>query len=126
MDNTKQSEGFNITYSAKDQEELKAIRKNYLPPEEDKMQKVRAMDARVANKATSISLITGVIGILVMGTGMCCCLVWQGAWFVPGIIIGLIGMIAVGMAYPVYQHVAKKERGKIAPEILRLTEELMK
>ncbi len=126
MDNMKQSEGFNFTYSAKDQEELKAIRKKYLPPEEDKLQKVRAMDAHVANKATSISLIMGVIGSLVMGTGMCCCLVWQGVWFVPGIIIGLIGMITVGMAYPVFQHVVKKERRKIAPEILRLTEELIK
>lgn len=126
MDNMEQSEGFNFTYSAKDQEESKAIRKKYLPPEEDKLQKVRAMKARVLNKATSISLITGVIGILVMGIGMCCCLVWQGAWFVPGIIIGLIGIIAVGMAYPVYRHVTKKERGKIASDILRLTEELMK
>lgn len=126
MNHMKQDEGFSFTYSAKEQEELKAIRKKYLPPEEDKLQKVRAMDARVVNKATSISLIMGVVGTLIMGIGMCCCLTWQGVWFVPGVMIGLIGMIAVGMAYPTYQHVAKTERRKIASEILRLTEELIK
>lgn len=126
MDNMKQREGFHITYSAKEQEELRLIRKKYLPPEENKMQKIREMDAHITNKATAVSIMIGVIGVLIMGIGMCCCLVWQGIWFVPGIVIGGIGMVSAGMAYPIYQWVAKKEREKIAPEILRLTEELMK
>ena len=53
-------------------------------------------------------------------------MVWQGKWFVPGIVIGVIGMGMVGMAYPIYGRTLKKERAKIAPEILRLTEELIK
>lgn len=126
MDNMKQREGFHITYSAKEQEELRLIRKKYLPLEENKMQKIREMDAHITNKATAVSIMIGVIGVLIMGIGMCCCLVWQGIWFVPGIVIGGIGMVSAGMAYPIYQWVAKKEREKIAPEILRLTEELMK
>ncbi len=126
MDDKKQNEGFHFSYSAKEQEELKTIRQKYLPPEEDKMQKIRDLDARVTNKALTVSIIMGVVGILTLGTGMCCCIVWQGVWFIPGIIIGIVGMAAAGMAYPVYQYVAKKERGKIAQEILRLTEELIK
>lgn len=126
MDDKKQNEGFHFSYSAKEQEELKAIRQKYLPPEEDKMQKIRDMDAKVTNKALAVSIVIGVIGILILGTGMCCCMVWQGVWFFPGIIIGLIGMSAVGMAYPVYQYVVKKERAKITQEILRLTEDLIK
>lgn len=126
MDDIKQNEGFHFTYSAKEQEELKAIRKKYLPPEEDKMQKIRNLDTHVTNKATVISIITGVIGMLILGIGMCCCLLWRGIWFIPGIIVGIIGMIAIGMAYPAYLHIVKKERKKIAPEILQLTEELIK
>ena len=42
------------------------------------------------------------------------------------IVIGIIGMIPVGFAYPTYQRVLKKERQRIAPEILRLSDELMK
>lgn len=126
MDDNKQGESFCFRYSAKEQEELKRIRQKYLPPEEDKMQKVRKMDAHATNKATMISIIIGVIGVLILGTGMCCCMVWQGKWFIPGIAVGILGMLAIGLAYPVYQYIAKKERGKIAQEILRLTEELIK
>ncbi|MCI5752350.1 MAG: hypothetical protein MR038_07730 [Oscillospiraceae bacterium] len=32
----------------------------------------------------------------------------------------------VSAAYPLYSHVTKKEREKIAPEMIRLTDELMK
>lgn len=126
MDDKKQEEGFHFRYSAKEQEELKRIRQKYLPPEEDKMQKVRKLDAHATNKATMISIITGIIGALILGTGMCCCLVWQDKWFIPGIVVGILGMAAIGLAYPAYQYIAKKEREKIAHEILRLTGELIK
>ena len=46
--------------------------------------------------------------------------------FIPGIVIGLVGLVVVGVAYPLYNRVLKKERERIAPEILRLTDELMK
>ncbi len=39
--------------------------------------------------------------------------------------IGLVGMAVLALAYPVYQKVLKKERKKIAPEVIRLTDELM-
>ena len=45
---------------------------------------------------------------------------------VLGIVAGLIGMILVALAYPLYNRVLKKERTRIAPEILRLTDELLK
>lgn len=61
-----------------------------------------------------------------MGAGMCCVMVWQGMCFIPGIVIGLIGMAVVAAAYPVFQRVIKREREKIAPEIIRLTDELLK
>ena len=126
MDDNKQGESFRFRYSAKEQEELKRIRQKYLPSEEDKMQKGRKMDAHATNKATMISILIGVIGVLILGTGMCCCMVWQGKWFIPGIAVGILGMAAIGLAYPAYQCIAKKEREKIAQEILRLTEELIK
>lgn len=62
----------------------------------------------------------------VLGIGMCCAMVWQGIWFIPGIIVGLAGIGIIAAAYPVFNHVTKKEREKIAPEIIRLTDELLK
>ena len=66
------------------------------------------------------------VGALILGIGMSCCMVWTDAAFVVGIIIGVIGMAVLAMAYPIYNRTIKKEREKVAPEILRLTEDLMK
>lgn len=53
-------------------------------------------------------------------------MVFEEIWFVFGIILGISGLVLAGAAYPVYSRVTKIERDKIAPEILRLTEELMR
>ncbi|MGN0477967.1 MAG: hypothetical protein ACI4GO_00890 [Hominenteromicrobium sp.] len=124
MDN-QDKEKFSYTYSAKEQEEVNRIRKKYVA-EEDKMEQLRRLDAGVTEKATVISILVGIVGALILGVGMCCATVWQGMWFIPGIGIGLVGMAVLALAYPVYQRVLKKEREKIAPEIIRLTDELMK
>ena len=118
-------ENFNYTYSAKQQEEIKKIREKYVPKEADKMEQLRRLDASVTEKGTTISLVLGIIGVLVLGTGMSMCMVWTNL-LVPGIIVGVTGIAAVSLAYPVYNRVTKKEREKIAPEIIRLTDELMK
>lgn len=127
-------ESFNYTYSAKEQEEIKAIRKKYVTPEEteDKMAQLRRLDAGVYSKATTVSLIVGVIGALIMGIGMSLILTDIGAMLgtalsiIIGVSLGIVGIILVCLAYPIYNHTLTKEREKIAPEIIRLTDELMK
>lgn len=116
---------FSYTYSAKEQEEIKKIREKYVPKEADKMEQLRRLDKSVTQKGTVISLVVGIIGTLVLGTGMSMCMVWTEL-FVWGIIVGIIGVVSVSLAYPIYSYITKKEREKIAPEIIRLTDELMK
>ena len=118
-------ETFSYTYSAKEQEEIKKIREKYVPKEADKMEQLRRLDASVTQKGTVISLVVGIVGALILGTGMSMCMVWTEL-FVLGIIVGVIGIGVVSAAYPLYSYVTKKEREKIAPEIIRLTDELMK
>lgn len=118
-------ETFSYTYSAKQQEEIKKIREKYAPKEADKMEQLRRLDESVTRKGTVVSLIVGIIGALVLGVGMCCCMVWTEL-FILGIIVGVLGIGIVSAAYPLYNYVTKKEREKIAPEIIRLTDELMK
>lgn len=125
MDNENQEKAFRYTYSATERSEVESIRRKYLPKEEDKMEQLRRLDASVGKKGTFLSLLVGILSSLVMGLGMCCCLVWSGVWFVPGVLIGLIGIAGVALAYPVYIRVTQKERERIAPEILRLTDELL-
>lgn len=118
-------ETFTYTYSAKQQEEIQNIRKKYLPTE-DKMEQLRRLDRSAAKKGTLVSVTVGVISALVLGVGMCCTMVWAGPWFIPGVVIGLLGIAGVAAAYPLYIRITKKERERLAPEILKLTEELSK
>lgn len=118
--------GFQYTYSAKEQAEIKRIRSKYTPKEENKMEQLQRLDASATQKATMYAIIVGVIGALILGAGMSCCMVWTDALLIPGIVIGVIGMAVLAVAYPLYNRTLKKERERIAPEILRLTGELMK
>lgn len=125
MDNLNKNESFHFTYSAKEQEEIKKIRQKYIP-ENNKMDLLRRLDKSVTQKGTIYAIVLGIIGSLLLGIGMCCTMVWSAVWFLPGIAIGIIGIGIMAVAYPAYNYITKKEREKIAPEILRLTDELMK
>ncbi len=134
MEHKQSEETFQFTYSAKEQEEIKNIRKKYVVQEEDKMEQLRRLDRSVGQKATTQALIVGICGALVLGFGMSLAMTNLGESFgmsemaalVVGIVIGLCGMVPVALAYPLYNKVLKKERERVAPEILRLSEELMK
>lgn len=126
MDEKKET--FTYTYSASQQEEIKKIREKYAPPtqEEDKMELLRRLDKSVTNVGTVVSLIIGVVSTLVFGVGMCCSMVWADSFFIPGIVIGIFGIAGIISTYPIYNHITKKRREKLAPEIMRLTDELLK
>ena len=126
MDNQRrnQENTFAYTYSAKRKEEIEAIRKKYLPQEEDKMDLLRKLDKSVERPGSVAALRLGVGGALIMGRGMSCVMVFQGAYFIPGILIGIVGIALIVAAYPVYKRITARERERIAPQILALTEEL--
>ena len=127
-------EEFSFTYSAAQQQEVEDIRKKYLPKEEDKMEQLRRLHAIPSQKAQAASIAAGIIGVLIMGTGMSFIMTDLGGIFgicrdfsmVIGIAVGFAGMVPAALAYPIYNRVLKKQRQKIAPEILRLSDELLK
>lgn len=120
-----ENERFEYTYSAKQQEEIERIRKKYMPKEEDKMAELRRLDAQVTKPGTVAGITIGIIGLLIFGAGMSMTLAGTETMFIPGIIIGIIGFAIMGAACPLYKIVTEKQRKKIAPQILELTEELM-
>lgn len=126
MENHQEKETFHYTYSATEQEEIKRIRKKYMAPEEDKMELLRRLDRQATQKGTVAALVLGMIGTLALGIGMCCAMLWADTVLIPGIVIGVFGIAMVCGSYPLYLRMTEKERKKVAPEILRLTDELMK
>ena len=122
---------FNYTYSAAQQDEIKRIRKKYAAPEENKMEQLRRLDRRATQKAQAWSIAFGVIGALILGAGMSLAMTelsgfLGGTAMFIGIPVGLVGIVLVALAYPVYTRALKKEQQRIAPEILRLIDELTK
>ena len=136
MENNNENNCFQYTYSAKEQAELKRIRDKYTAPteEEDKMTRLRRLDASVTNTAQAVALVFGVIGTLILGFGMSLCMTdlgeilgsYKDMAMVIGIIVGVVGGVLASLAYPIYNAIVKAKRKKLAPEILRLTDELMK
>lgn len=138
MDNNNQEKsGFTYTYSAKEQAEIRKIRDKYTVStenSEDKMSRIRKLDASVTNTAQAFALVFGIIGTLILGCGMSFCMtdigealgLSQNVNMFIGIGMGVIGGVLVSLAYPIYNVIVKARRKKIAPEIIRLTDELMK
>ena len=137
MDNNNQEKsGFTYTYSAKEQAELKRIRDKYTAPTaaEDKMARLRRLDASVTNTAQAVAIVFGIIGTLILGVGMSLIMtdfgeilgIGETMALVIGIPVGIVGGILASLAYPIYNAIVKAKRKKLAPEIIRLTDELMK
>lgn len=118
---------FDYTYSAPERDEVRRIRDKYLPQEErmTKLERLQRLDASVTKKGTVWSLVLGILSTLVMGGGMSMCMVWPDTLLLPGIAVGVVGMCGAALAYPLYAAITKKERARLAPEILRLTDELL-
>ena len=134
--NNQEKSGFTYTYSAKEQAELKRIREKYTASteDEDKMTRLRRLDASVTNTAQAVALVFGIIGTLLLGLGMSLIMtelaeilgLSGNATMVVGIVVGVIGGVLASLAYPIYNAIVKAKRKKLAPEIIRLTDELMK
>ena len=116
---------FEYTYCAPRNDEVKKIREKYLPKEETKLEQLRLLDESTTKKGLACSLMLGITSALVLGIGMCCAMLWGNILFIPGIVIGCIGIAGMVLAYPLNVRLTKKERERIAPEILKLTSELM-
>ncbi|MBQ7416329.1 MAG: hypothetical protein IJW14_04775 [Oscillospiraceae bacterium] len=122
---------FSYTYCAQQKQEIESIRQKYLPRQEDKLTQLRRLHRSASKKAQAWAITLGVIGALIMGTGMSLAMTELGSLIgqfgmVVGIVVGLVGMALIALAYPLYNHILNKERQRIAPEILRLTDELLK
>ena len=117
-------ETFEYTYSAEQQAEIEKIRAKYVPQTDSKLEQLRKLDASVTKPGTIIGIALGVIGCLILGGGMSCSLLGEGIVFVIGVILGSIGIVLMGFAYPMYKKITEKQRERIAPQILALTEEL--
>ena len=110
------------------------IRTQYMEKTPSELDALRDLDSKVKRPANVFAYTFGSISAVVMGAGMSLCMSdfaeilgsYRDMAMVIGIPIGLISGVLVALAYPMYNVIVKRERKKIAPEIISLTDELMK
>ena len=121
-----ENKSFTYNYSAARNKEVESIRRKYMPHEESKLEKLKRLDYRVQMAGMIEGLCFGIIGALVFGVGMCFFLdVFAGAAWLTAILM-ICGTLLMIPAYPIYRRIARKTKAELTPEILRLSEEIMK
>ncbi len=120
------NEAFNYRYSAAQNKEVEDIRKRYMPQSESKMDRLKKLDSQVQMAGVIQALTIGIIGCLIFGIGMCFFLgVFTGeAWLTA--LLMIVGTIVMLPAYPTFRYISRTTKERLTPEILRLSEEIMK
>ena len=119
---------FDYTYSApteQERREIDSIKRQYLAKseKEEKLERLRKLNARVTSIPQIISLCMGIFGTLIFGLGLTMILLWNLT--VVGIIVMLLSLPIILVAYPVYGFVLNEYKTKYRDEILKLSDELL-
>ena len=115
-----------------DQEFLvQKIRTQYTEKQHTELDELKALDAKVKKPANVFAYVYGSISAIIMGTGMSLVMTDIGAkiglaaTMIPGIAIGVVGMILALTTYPIYKGILNSRKKKYGPEILKLSEKIM-
>lgn len=100
----------------------------YAPKDTSKVVALRKLDTKAKLPAIIFTYTFGIIAALVTGIGMCFSMNVIGngtsTMFVLGVIIGIIGLMGMGINYPVYRKMLAKVKQKYAFEIMELAKEI--
>ena len=100
----------------------------YAPKDTSKVVALRKLDAKAKRPANIFTYTFGIIAALVTGIGMCLSMkvIGDGStmMFVLGIAVGIIGLVGMGINYPVYRKLLAKGKEKYAFEIMELAKEI--
>ena len=107
------------------------IRAEYTETQPTDLDRLKALDAKVKRPANIFAIVYGSLSAIVMGAGMSLVMTDIGAFFgltdalIPGIVIGVVGMVLALTAYPIHKAILKSRKKKYAAQILELSEKLI-
>ncbi|MGN0448165.1 MAG: dihydropteridine reductase [Acutalibacteraceae bacterium] len=104
------------------------IANEYAPKETSKVIALKKLDRKVKLPANIFTYTLGIISCLILGIGMCLSMGQIGPntsmSFISGIVIGVIGLVGMGINYPIYKKILEKGKKKYAFEIIQLAKEI--
>lgn len=115
----------------KEQEQLvQKICNQYIGHEHTELDALKKLDRKVKTPANVFAYIFGSGSALIMGAGMSLIMtdisesIGLAEPMLPGLIIGIAGMLMALLTYPVYKNILNRRRKRAAGEILALSEKI--
>lgn len=111
---------------------VQEIRTQYIEKEHTQLDALKALDKKVKKPANVFAYVFGSLSAIVMGSGMSLVMTDIGTVIgvespmVPGIIIGVIGLIMALINYPIYKKMLNSRKKKYEDEVIRLSDSIMK
>lgn len=102
------------------------IANEYSAKKESKVVALKKLDRKAKLPANVFAYSFGIFMSLVLGFGMCLSMgvIFNGKYFVLGIIIGIIGILGVSANYPIYKMILENSKKKYSYDIIRLANEI--
>lgn len=105
-----------------------SLANEYAPKDTSKVVALRKLDRRAKLPATIFTYSFGLAASLMTGAGMCLSMSVIGsgttATIALGIVLGVIGFVAMGLNYPIYKKMLEKGKQKYAYDIIQLAKEI--
>lgn len=107
------------------------IRTQYIEKQPSELDALRALDVKVKRPVNVFSYVFGSVSAIIMGSGMSLLMTDLAAQLglgdvtVPGVIIGVVGLLLALVNYPLHKKFMQARKKKYGPEILKLSEKLM-
>ncbi len=111
---------------------VQKIRTQYTEKENTQLDALKKLDAKVKKPANVFAYIFGSIAAIIMGSGMSLVMTDIGETIgiadamIPGVVIGIVGMLMAIINYPVYKKFLASRRKKYAKEVIALSDNIMK
>ena len=108
------------------------IRSQYTDKAYSQLDELKVLDAKVRGPANVFGYTYGIMGAIVMGTGMSLVLsdigtvLGMNEGLLPGIGVGILGLAMSYTTYPIYQKILSSRKRKYAGKIIALSDHIMK
>ena len=111
---------------------VEKIRSQYTEQTHTDLDALKALDIKVKKPANVFGYIYGSISAVIMGAGMSLvmtdigAMLGMGETLVPGIAVGIVGLIMSCTTYPIYKKILSSRKKKYASKIIELSDRVMK
>ncbi len=110
-------------YKAQIAFEVNQIRSKYLPQDQNKLEQLKKLDKQATKPGKKAVVIMILISLALIGTGIP--LIALLNQILAGTICCVLSLSCAFLIKPVYGFVTEKERTRLAPQIMRLSDEIL-